>query len=171
MWYIVSPICRGGGHSTSGYVRSGAAKKTLLFFAHSHRKNPFLPTFTQWPPIFNKLLVTEIPWCITQRPLIFVFSSLTSDNFWLKIWIFLKILTKKLMKCEILALKTPIFWCISLKDSLFLCALSLKDPLFDAICHWKTPTLEVLGGTCTSLSYVSAPLPICRWYTFPLSKT
>ena len=30
----------------------------------------------------------------------------------------------------ILALKAPIFWCIPLKDPLFLCILSLKDPFF-----------------------------------------
>ena len=43
------------------------------------------------------------------------------------------------------------------KKTLLLCALSLKDSFFDAICHRKTPTSEVLGGTRTSLSYVSAP--------------
>ena len=32
-----------------------------------------------------------------------------------------------------------------------------KTPFFDAICHRKTPTSEVLGGTRTSLSYVSPP--------------
>ena len=31
--------------------------------------------------------------------------------------------------------------------------------VFDAICDRKTPTSEVLGGTRTSLSYVSAPPP------------
>ena len=37
--------------------------------------------------------------------------------------------------------------------------ISLKGPLFCALCHsdWKTPTSEVFGGTRRSLSYVSAP--------------
>ena len=58
-----------------------------------------------------------------------------------------------------------IFWkhlffdSIHWKTPYFLCALSLKDSFFDAICHRKTPTSEVLGGTCTSLSYVRAPPP------------
>ena len=55
--------------------------------------------------------------------------------------------------------KPLFFWCISLKDPLFLCAFSLKDPFFDTICHRKTPTSEVLGGTRMSLSYVSPPPP------------
>ena len=43
--------------------------------------------------------------------------------------------------------ESPYFWCILLKDPLFLCGLSLKDLLFDVICHQKAPTSEVLGGT------------------------
>ena len=42
----------------------------------------------------------------------------------------------------------------------YFCALChWKTPFFDAICHRKTPTSEALGGTRTSLSYVSAPPP------------
>ena len=61
----------GGGHSTLGYAPC-ATKKTLLLWVAFTERPPFLPTFTQWPPIFNKLLVTERPWHIffTQRPLI-----------------------------------------------------------------------------------------------------
>ena len=55
----------------------------------------------------------------------------------------------------ILALKAPIFVCISLKDPLFLCNLSPK-----------TPASEVLGGTRTSLWYVSAPPPPPVFLTF-----
>ena len=55
--------------------------------------------------------------------------------------------------------ESPYFWCISLKDPLFLCAFHSKTSFFDTICHRKTPTSEVLGGTRTSLSYVSAPPP------------
>ena len=43
------------------------------------------------------------------------------------------------------------------ENPLFLYALYWKTPFFDAMCHRKTPTSEVLGGTRTSLSYVSAP--------------
>ena len=45
--------------------------------------------------------------------------------------------------------KTPYFWALC----------HWKTPFFDAICHRKTPTSEVLGGTRTSLLYVSAPPP------------
>ena len=145
-------------------LRHVPPKRPYFFSLALTERPPFLPTFTQWPPIFNKLLVTEILWhiLVTQRPLIFAFSSQTSGNFWQKNWIFRKFrqIWRTVEKfLAILALKAPIFWCISLKDPLFLCALSLKDPLFDAICHRKTPTSEVLGGTRTSLSYVSAPPP------------
>ena len=102
---------------------------------------PLWPTFTQWPPIFNKLLVTKRPWHIfvTQRPLIFAFNSQTSDNFRHK---------KKKKKMESLKMLTNFeknfghfgpenpcffffffFYAFHWK-TLFLCALSLKDPLF-----------------------------------------
>ena len=149
------------GHSTLGYVPC-ATKKTLLFLLTFTERPPFLPTFNQWPPIFNKLLVTRRPWHIfvTQRPLIFTFNSQTSDNFGQKIWFFKKFwqIWRNVEKfLAILALKAPIFLCISLKDPLFLWALSLKDPLFWCNLSPKDPTSEVLGGTRTSLSYVSAP--------------
>ena len=52
----------------------------------------------------------------------------------------------------------PTFWCISLKDpTIFVRFVTERPPFFDAIRHRKTPTSEVLGGTRTSLSYVSAP--------------
>ena len=139
-------------------------KDSTFFFARFHRKTSILPTFTQWPPIFKKLLVTERPWHIfvTQRPLIFAFNCQTSNNFRQKNWFF-----ENFDKFDEIfrnfwpfwPWKPLFFWCISQKDPLFLCALSLRDPLFDAICHQKTPTSEVLGGTRTSLSYVSAPPP------------
>ena len=116
------------GEGTQLWVTRHVPPKRRCFFSLAlTERPPFLPTFTQWPPIFRKF-----------------------RHFWRNVEKFLAILT----------LKAPIFWCISLKDPLFLWALSLKDgrvPFFDIICHRKTPTSEVLGGTRTSLSYVSAP--------------
>ena len=48
------------------------------------------------------------------------------------------------------------FWPFWPWKSLFFDPFHWKTPFFDAICHRKTPTSEVLGGTRTSLSYVSA---------------
>ena len=116
-----------GVYSILGYTVP--PKRPYLFSLAFTERPQFLPTFTQWPPIFNKLLVTERPWHIfvTQRPLIFAFNSQTSENY----WIFRKFrqMWRNVEKVlAILALKAPIFWCISLKEPL--CALSLKDPLF-----------------------------------------
>ena len=44
------------------------------------------------------------------------------------------------------------------ENPLFLYALYWKTPFFDAMCHRKTPTSEVLGGTRTSL-----PPGLCPW--------
>ena len=41
----------GGGRSTLGYAPC-ATKKTILFSLAFTERPPFLPTFTQWPPIF-----------------------------------------------------------------------------------------------------------------------
>ena len=127
LWHIIRTL---GGHSTLSYVPC-ATKKTLLFSLVFTERPPFLPTFTQWPPIFNKLklLATERPWHIfvTQRPLIFAFNSQTSDNFLPKIGFF-----ENFCKFdEMLRNFWPIFWYISLKDPLFLCT--------SLLCHWKTP--------------------------------
>ena len=43
------------------------------------------------------------------------------------------------------------------RPPIFVRFVTQRPPFFDAICHRKTPTSEVLGGTRTSLSYVSAP--------------
>ena len=132
-------------------LRATCHQKDPTFFLLAFTERPpFLPTFTQWHHIFDKLLVTEKPWHIfvTQRPLIFAFNSQISDNFpqkkkkknFRKFWQIWRNVEK------FLALKAPIFWWIS-----------LKDPFFCTLCHQKTPTSEALGGTRTSLSYVSAP--------------
>ena len=155
----------GGGHSTLGYAPC-ATKKTLLFFARSHRKTPIFTNFHPMTPIFNKLLVTEIPWHIfvTQRPLIFAFSSQTSDNFRQKIWIFRKFRRNVEKFLAILALKAAIFWCFSLIDPLFWCALSLKDPLF-----WRylSPKDPYIWGAAWWHSYVTficeCPPPGAKW--------
>ena len=120
---------------TQLWIRRHVPPKRCYFFSLAFTERPpFLPTFTQWPLIFNKLLVTERPWHIfvTQRRLIF-FLIVKQVTIFGKKLDFSKISTN-LTKCwEILGHfgpEAPIFWCISLKDPLFLCALSLKDPLF-----------------------------------------
>ena len=117
-------------------LRAMCHQKDPPFFACFHRKTPIFTNFHPMTPLFNKLLVTERPWHIfvTQRPLIFAF-----------------IMTSLMKRWKL--------WCISLKGPLFcaLCHSDWKTPFFDTICHRKTPTSEVLGGTRTSLSYVSAP--------------
>ena len=140
--YLQSPPTP--GHSTLGYAPC-ATKKTLLFSLAFTERPPFLPTFTQWPPIFNKLLVTERPWHIfvTQRPLIFAFN----DKF-----------DEMLRNFSPFWPWKPLFFDAFQWKTHYFCAFChWKTPFFDAICHRKTPTSEVLGGTRTSLSYVSAP--------------
>ena len=55
----------------------------------------------------------------------------------------------------ILALKAPISDAFHWNTPIFVRFVTERPP-FDAICHRKTPTSEVLGGTRTSPSYVSA---------------
>ena len=109
-------------------TRHVAPKRPYFFLLAFTERPPFLPTFTQCPPVFNKLFVTERPWHIfvTQRPLIFAFNSQTSDNFWLKIGF--------LEKFDEFEEMLRNYWPIFLR-------ISLKDPLFCALCHWKTPFL------------------------------
>ena len=157
------PILESRGGALNFGLRAMCHQKDPTFFRSLSPKDPHFYQLSPNDPIFNKLLVTEVPWhIVTQRPFIFAFSSQTSDNFWQKIWIFRKFrqIWRNVEKfLAILALKAPIFLCISLKDPLFLCALSLKDPLFwsNLSRDRKTPTSEVLGGSRTSLSYVSPP--------------
>ena len=111
--------------------------KSPYFFSLTLTERPlFLPTFTQWPPISNKLLVTEIPWHIfvTQRPLIFAFSSQTSDNFRQKIWIFRKISTN-LMKCW------EIFGHFGPESSYFLMHFTDGPPIFVRFVTERPPFL------------------------------
>ena len=110
--------------------------KRLFFSLAFTERPPFLPTFTQWPPIFDKnslslkdpdtsLLIKDPSFShlIVKQVTIFGKKLDFSKKFW-QIW---QNVEKFL---AILALKAPIFWCISLKDPLFWGALSLKDPLF-----------------------------------------
>ena len=140
--------CTKPGGGTKLWVTRHVPPKRPYFFSLAFTKRPpFLPTFTQWHPIFNKLLVTERPWHIfvTQRPLIFAFNDKFDEmlrNFW-SFWPW-----------------KPLFYdAFQWKTSYFCALCHWKTHFFDAICHGKTPTSEVLGGTRTSLSYVSAPLP------------
>ena len=147
---------------TQLWVTHHVPPKRPYLFSLAFSKDPhFYQLSPNDPEVFNKLLVTERPWHIfvTQRP---SFSHLIvkkvtifgkkfdfSENFDAKVEKFL----------AILALKARIFWCISLKDPYFCAFCHWKTSFLDAICHRKTPTSEVLGGTRMSLSYVSAPPP------------
>ena len=136
----MSYLLPGGG--TQLWVTHHVPPKRPYFFSLAFTERPpFLPTFIQWPPIFRKF-----------------------RHFLTKCW-------------EIFGHfgpGSPYFWCISLKDPLFLCAWSLKDLLFWRNLSSKDPYMwgawwhsyvtyesdvRVLGGTRTSLSYVSAPPP------------
>ena len=138
-------------------------KKTLLFSLDFTERPPFLPTFNQWPPIFNKFLVTERPWHIfvTQDPSFphLIVKQVTIFGQRLD---FSQISTN-LTKCwEIFGHfgpESPYFLCNSMKGHLFLCTFSLKDPPFRLNLSPKDPTSQVLGGTRTSLLYVSVPPP------------
>ena len=73
------------------------------------------------------------------------------------------------------------FWPFWPWKPLFFDAFHWNTPYFCALCHWntpflcnlsptvKTPTSEVLGGTRTSLSYVSAPPAM--WGGYQISKS
>ena len=110
-------------------------KRPYFFRLLSPKDPPFLPTFTQWPPIFNKLLVTERHWhiLVTQRPLIFAFNSKTSDNFPQKNWFF-----ENFDKFDEMLRNFWPFW--PWKPLLF-DAFHWKTPDFCALCYWKTPFL------------------------------
>ena len=159
-WYIPGALINFG-------LCAMCHQKDPTFFARFHRKTPIFTnaSFTQWTPILNKLLiVTERPWHIfdTQRPLIFTFNSQTSDDFWQKIWFFENFDNFDEMLRNFLPFWPwkPLFFDAFHWKTPYFCALChWKTPFFDAICHRKTPTSEVLGGTRTSLSYASAPLP------------
>ena len=122
---------------------------------------PFLPTFTKWPHIFNKLLVTERPWhtFVTKRPLIFAFNVKQVTIFGKKMD-FLKISTN-LTKCweifDHFGPESPYFLMHFTERPHIFVWCHWKTPFFDTICHRKTPTSEVLGSLV--LSYVSAPPP------------
>ena len=119
-------------------MRHVPPKRPYFFFTRFYRKTPFLPTFTQWPPIFNKLLVTQRPWHIfvTQRPLIFSFNSQTSDNFRQKIK-----LSKNLDKFDEMLRN---FWPFWPWKPLFLYVFHWKTPYFCAICHQRPLHLRCL---------------------------
>ena len=120
-------------------LRAMCHQKDLTFFRSlspkSSERPPFLPTFTQWPPIFNKLLVTERPWHIfvTQRPLIFAFNSETSDNFQKKLD-FSKISTN-LTKCW------EIFGHFGPKSPYFLMHFTERQPIFVRFVNERPPFL------------------------------
>ena len=125
-----------GGRALNFGLRVMYHQKRPYFFSLAFtERHSFLPTFTQWPPIFREF-----------------------RHFWRNVENFL----------VILALKAPILDAFHRK-TLYFCALChSKTPFFDAICHRKTPRSEVLGGTRTWLSYVSAPPPGCSFTLNPV---
>ena len=133
-------------------------KRPYFFSLAFTERPPFLPTFTQWPPISNKLLVTERPWHIfvNQRSLISHLIVKQVTIFGQKKWIFRKFrqIWRNVEKfLAILAIKAPIFLMhFTERPPIFVRFVTERPPFFDAICHRKTPTSEVLGGTRTSLS-------------------
>ena len=127
---------------TDGHTTLNIGLRTMCHqkdptFSHAlafTERPPFLPNFTQWPPIFNKLLVTERPdTSLSLKDPSFLHLIVKQVTIFGKKLDFSKISTN-LTKCwEIFGHfgpKSPYFLCISLKDPLFLCTLSLKDPLF-----------------------------------------
>ena len=125
----------GGGHSILGNVPC-STKKTLLFSLAFTERPLFSPTCTQWPPISNKLLVTQRPWHIfvTQRPFIFAFNSQTSDNFQQKIGFF-----KNFDKFDKMLRH---FWPFSaLKARIFLMHFIERPPIFVRFVTEKPPFL------------------------------
>ena len=108
----------------------------FFFFRSLSPKDPrpFSPTFTQCPPIFNKLLVTERPWHIfvTQNP---SFAQLIVKQ----VTIFDKIrFFKNFDKVDEMVWNSWPFWPWK---PLFFDAFHWKTLYFCALFHWKTPFL------------------------------
>ena len=144
-------------------------QKDPTFFARIHRKTPFLPTFTQCPLFLTNSLSPKDPdislslkepsfsYLKVKQVAIFGKKKKKKNGFFEKF-------DKMLRICGQFGPKSPYYLMHFTERPPILCALSLKDPLFDALCHRKTPTFEVVGGTRTSLSYVSAPrVVVYRW--------
>ena len=139
----------GGGGTQLWVTRHMPPKRPSFLLAFTERP-PFLPTFTQWPLFLTNSLSPKDP----DTSL-----SLKDPSF--------SHLMTSLMKCWKLfghfGPENPYFLMHFTERPHILCALSqwLKDPFFDTICHRKTPTSEVLGGTSTSLSLCECPRGIC----------
>ena len=111
----------GGGALNFGLHTVCHHKDPTVFSLAFTKRPPFLPNFNRWPPIFNKLLVT-------QRPHIFTFNS-QEWQFWAKNWIFDNFgwnVEKFFLKA--LFFFFSFFYAFHWKTPIFLCALSLKDP-------------------------------------------
>ena len=153
-----SPFSLPGGRSTLGYMPC-AIKKTLLFLLTFTERPPFLSNLTQWPFIFNKLLALKDPdtSLSLKDPSFSPLNSQTSDNFPQKNRIFQKFNKLDETLRNFWPWK-PLFWYISLKDPIFLCAFVTERPLFLMQFVTERPLhLRCLVGTPTSLSYMSTP--------------
>ena len=95
-----------GGGTQLWVTRHVPPKRPCFFSLALTERPPFLPTFTQWPPIFRKF-----------------------QHFWWNVEKFLAILTLKAPIFWCISLKDLLFLCaLSLKDPLFWHNLSPKDP-------------------------------------------
>ena len=120
-------LAPGGGGGTQLWVTRHVPPKRPYFFSLAFTERPpFLPTFTQWPPIFRKF-----------------------RHFWRNVEKFLAILALKAPIFDAFHWKTPPFLCaLSLKDPFFWRNLSPKDPYIwgawwhsyvTFICEWPPP--------------------------------
>ena len=128
-------IYSGGGHSSLGYVRC-TTKKTLLFFRSLSPKGPHFYQLSPNDPLFltNSLSPKDPDTSLSLKDPSFSHLIVKQVTiFGKKKWIYRKFrqIWRKVEKfLAILALKAPFFFMHFTKRTLFLGALSLKDPLF-----------------------------------------
>ena len=140
-------------HSLTGVlelISTAPVRKTSKFARGGHSTLGYAPCATKKTLLFFRSLSPKDPIFTNFHPMTPCFSKILT--FLTKCW-------------EIFGHFGPespqvIFDAFHWKTPYFSALCHSKTPFFDAICHRKTPTSEVLGGTRTSLSYVSAPLPL-----------
>ena len=141
----------GGGHSHMS-VDIKCLSIDPLFYADPTPNDPlFYSVHTLWPPFFH--------FCIKFYIKIANFCAL-SPHFE-KFNDFVAILTENLQilpwNCIIAHWMTPIFWESTPKKPPFFLVLTPNDPLFRRNLTLNSPFFRSPVGTCTSLSYLSAP--------------
>ena len=168
----------GGGSTQLWVTRHVPPKKTQHFFRSLSPKDPHFYQLSPNDPLFlaNSLSPKDPDTSLSLKDssfshLIVKQVTILSNKKKKKIDFFDNFNEMLRFFLAILALETYIFWCISLKDPLFLCALSLKDPPFWRNLSPKDPTSEVLGGSRTSFSYVSDPRAFNMYLTMKCKCT